>query len=114
MALAEAGADLLLADVDEPGLAPVAEAIRTLGRRVHPIRIDVGNEAQARDLAKAALDTFGGADILVTSAGINVRRPALEYAPDEVARILEVDLLGVLHCCRAVGAVMVRQGRAPS
>lgn len=111
LAFAEAGADLVLADLDEAGLAPVAHEVRTLGRRALPLRIDVGIEADAEALAKAAVEAFGGVDILVTSAGINVRRPALEYSADEVQRILRVDLLGVLHCCRALGALMVAQGR---
>jgi NAD(P)-dependent dehydrogenase (short-subunit alcohol dehydrogenase family) len=111
LAFAEAGADLVLADVDEAGLSPVAQEVRDLGRQVLPLRIDVGVEADAQILAKAAVEAFGGVDILVNSAGFNVRRPVLEYPADEVERILRVDLLGVLHCCRALGAFMIRQRR---
>jgi NAD(P)-dependent dehydrogenase (short-subunit alcohol dehydrogenase family) len=111
LALAEAGADLLLADLDEAGLAAVTREIHDRGRQALPLGIDVGLEPDVRTLAKVAADTFGDVDILVNSAGINVRRPVLEYSADEVERILRVDLVGVLHCCRALGALMVARGR---
>ena len=54
---------------------------------------------------------FGRIDICVNSAGINVRKPALDMSPAEFKRVLETNLTGSWLTARAAGAVMVEQGR---
>jgi NAD(P)-dependent dehydrogenase (short-subunit alcohol dehydrogenase family) len=43
--------------------------------------------------------------------GINIRKQALDLTPEEFRRVIDVNLIGVYHCARAIGAVMVREGR---
>ena len=61
-------------------------------------------------MARAAVDGLGRLDIAFNVPGINVRKPALELTPEEFRRIVDVNLIGVFHCARAVGAWMVAQG----
>ena len=63
------------------------------------------------DLRDAVKGAFGRIDICVNSAGINVRKPALDMSPDEFRRVLGVNLTGSWIVARAAGAVMVEQGR---
>ncbi len=56
-----------------------------------------------------AAERLGGLDILVNAAGINIRKPALEFDPSEWARILSVNLSGVFHVTQAAGRIMVEQ-----
>jgi NAD(P)-dependent dehydrogenase (short-subunit alcohol dehydrogenase family) len=107
--LAACGADVLVADVDEERLADLAAELRDAGGRAHPILIDVSRAADVARLAEEAVSVLGGADILVNSAGINVRRPVLDLAPHEIEHVLRVNLLGVLLSCQAIGRLMVAQ-----
>lgn len=110
LALARAGADLLVGDLNEEGLAELAREVAERGRRAVPMRIDVSRDEDAGAMAARAVDELGGVDILVNAAGMNVRRrPVLEFSTEEIERVLDVNLLGVFHACRAVGRLMVER-----
>jgi NAD(P)-dependent dehydrogenase (short-subunit alcohol dehydrogenase family) len=109
LALAGAGVDLLLADLNEEALAAVTAEVAAFDRRVAPMRVDVTREEDVQGMAVRAVEELGSVDCLVNAAGINVRRPVLEYSAEEIERIWRVNLYGVLHCCRAVGRLMVGQ-----
>ena len=110
LALARAGADLLLADLNENALAEPAREVAGLGRRAVAMRVDVSREEDARAMASRAADELGGVDILVNAAGMNGRRrPVLEFSTEEIELVLRVNLVGIFHTCRAVGRLMVEQ-----
>jgi 7-alpha-hydroxysteroid dehydrogenase len=69
IALAEAGADVVIAARTEPQLTDVAAAIKAAGRRAHVMAADLDDEAAARSLAAAAKDVFGRLDIVVNNVG---------------------------------------------
>jgi NAD(P)-dependent dehydrogenase (short-subunit alcohol dehydrogenase family) len=59
---------------------------------------------------KATIEAFGGIDILVANAGIaGPNHKTWEYPPDEWKRVIEIDLLSVFYCCRAVIPTMLEQ-----
>lgn len=70
LALAAAGADLAICDVNSAGLAEVASQIRQLGRACLAQTCRVGDPAQDQAFAQAALSTLGKVDILVNNAGV--------------------------------------------
>jgi 2-deoxy-D-gluconate 3-dehydrogenase len=53
---------------------------------------------------------FGGVDILVANAGINIRKAPENYLPNEVDQIIKVNLTGVFDCCQAVYPAMKKRG----
>ena len=108
--LARAGADVAAADVDREGAERTAEEVRRLGRRALALDVDVTDWSGVEAMARAAVDGLGRLDIAFNVPGINVRKPALELTPEEFRRIVDVNLIGVFHCARAVGAWMVAQG----
>ena len=110
-ALAEAGADLLIgartaADI-EKAAAEIAQATR---RKVIPVAGDVTDRQSVEAMAARAMDEFGSIDILVNSAGINIRSPIEQIADDDWQRIQQTNVTGVLYCCRAVVPHMVQAG----
>ncbi len=108
-ALAEFGASLVGADVS-PELADEAVgAARVHGHDAFGTTVDVSNPASARECVAFAVDRLGGLDILINAAGINVRKPALEFDPAEWERVLAVNLSGVFYVTQAAGKVMVEQ-----
>nr|MBA2451098.1 SDR family NAD(P)-dependent oxidoreductase [Chloroflexota bacterium] len=98
LALARAGAELLVADLNEEGLAELAREVAELGQRAVSMRVDISRDEDAEAIAARAVDMLGGVDILVNAAGMNVRRrPVLEFSVEEIERVLDVNLLGVFH-----------------
>lgn len=112
--LARGGAHVMACDVDEAGLAALADE---LGGRVVTHRCDVSNEASVTAMVAAAIEAMGGVNGLVNNAGIF--RDALLVSKDratgEVAtmslgqwqKVIDVDLTGPFLCTRAVAAHMV-------
>lgn len=69
VALAEAGADVVISARTETQLADVADAIESRGRRAHIVVADLADESAVRALATAATDTFGRLDVVVNNVG---------------------------------------------
>ncbi|MGE0057064.1 MAG: SDR family NAD(P)-dependent oxidoreductase [Dehalococcoidia bacterium] len=105
------GADVAVVDISEERAASVAAEISATGRRAEPFVVDVTDEIAVQQLVDRVKAQFGRIDICVNSAGINVRKPALEMSPDEFKRVIGVNLTGSWLVARAAGAVMVEQGR---
>jgi gluconate 5-dehydrogenase len=111
LGLAHFGADVVVADRDRAGAEAVVEAIRALGRRAEALAVDVTNWESVAAMAARARELFGNLDILVNSAGGNVRKPTLEMSPEEWQQVLTLNLTGTWYCAKAVGAILVEQRR---
>jgi 2-dehydro-3-deoxy-L-rhamnonate dehydrogenase (NAD+) len=103
------GARVSLWDMD--GRSAEAAA-RELGRQgtVHTVDADVSKVEQVEAATQATVSALGGIDILIANAGITgPNHKTWEYPVDEWRKVIDVDLLGVFYCCRAVVPVMLRQ-----
>ncbi len=109
--LAEAGANVLVADLNLPGAQATAKAVQSLGRQGYAFDVDVTNECQVEAMVARARDVFPSIDISFNIPGINIRKPVLELSLAEYKRVLEVNLVGVFICAKSVGKVMVEQRR---
>jgi NADP-dependent 3-hydroxy acid dehydrogenase YdfG len=110
---ADRGAKVVGADVDQTTLAQTFDALAEDGHEVRAVPTDVTDLAQVQALARAAVEAFGGIDVMVNNAGV---MPLAFYADHEVAaagwdRCIDVNLKGVLHGISAVYDQMVEQGR---
>lgn len=108
-ALAEAGADCVLASRSLPDLDVVSHEIEALGRQALALRTDVARFEDMEKLASAAHQRFGRIDILVNNAGVAVVKPFIEITREEWSRILDTNLSGVVNGCRAVGPYFIAQ-----
>jgi NAD(P)-dependent dehydrogenase (short-subunit alcohol dehydrogenase family) len=105
--LASAGADLLLVSRHaEEAAAAAAELTREFGVRAIGHVADVRDEGQVEGMVRASVAAFGGVDVLVNSAGINIRGPVSELKLEEFERVLGINVTGTWLCCRAVLPVM--------
>lgn len=105
--LAEGGANVLVHGTSEARLEALAEEIRATGRRAAVLAGDITDVRVARNAVAMAQEHFGGADILVNNAGINTRTSTLEMPLEDWHRVLDVNLNGTLHFCRAVLPEMI-------
>lgn len=110
LALAAAGADVLLASRTAPELERLADEVRALGRRALPFPADVTDADACEAMAAAAVERLGGLDVLVNNAGTNVRKPALELTPDEFEFVVATNLKGYFTCARAAGRHFTARG----
>ncbi|WP_432845651.1 SDR family NAD(P)-dependent oxidoreductase [Amycolatopsis sp. CA-161197] len=105
-ALAEAGADVVLAARRADRLVEVAASVRDLGRRAAVVTADVSDPSGCDAMAQAALAEFGRIDVLVNNAGVGTAVPALRETPEEFRRVVDVNLNGVYWAAQACGRVM--------
>lgn len=110
LGFARYGADVAVVDIDSQRAESVAAEIRAIGRRAEAYTVDVTDEVAVQRMIDSVKSEFRRIDICVNSAGINVRKPALEMTPEEFRRVLNVNLTGSWLTARAAGAVMVEQG----
>ena len=82
VALAEAGADVVISARTESDLAEVAAKVAATGRTAHPVVADLADPAAASALACAAVAAFGRLDIVVNNVGGTYPRPLLDTTPD--------------------------------
>jgi gluconate 5-dehydrogenase len=109
LGLAEAGARVVVTDVDEQRLGAVADAGLT-GAGIKTVTADLTSPPAARQAIGDAAAMLGGLDVFVHAVGINDRRPVLE-TPDAVwDRIIDVNLKSAVWSARAAGALMVPAG----
>jgi NAD(P)-dependent dehydrogenase (short-subunit alcohol dehydrogenase family) len=114
-AMAEAGADVVCADINAKGLEETVEKVKKIGREGIAVGCDVSKEADVVRMVKETVDTLGRLDILFNNAGIADPKlsgaPKLmhEYVTEWWNGVLAVDLQGVFYCAREALKVMVRQ-----
>jgi NAD(P)-dependent dehydrogenase (short-subunit alcohol dehydrogenase family) len=109
--LAQAGADIVIAEFNpETGQQAVKE-IESLGRKAQFIQTDVRDIASVKQMSATALSAFGTVDILVNNAGIAKNTPAEEVSDEEWLNVININLNGVFWCCRAVGQHMLSRGK---
>jgi NAD(P)-dependent dehydrogenase (short-subunit alcohol dehydrogenase family) len=107
--MADAGADVVCADIDEAGLAQTVRSVEALGRRALAVRCDVTDEVAVKAMIGTTLATFGQLDIIFNNAGIADKEPGLlhQYSTADWNAVIAVDLTGVFFCCREALAVML-------
>lgn len=108
--MAQAGADIVVAARNEEKTAKAVEEIKSLGVRAHGIKVDVANKDQVSAMVEEAGRVMGRVDILVTCAGVTVRKQPEDYALEEWQWVMEVNLTGVLLCAQAVYPWMKKAG----
>jgi NAD(P)-dependent dehydrogenase (short-subunit alcohol dehydrogenase family) len=106
-ALATASADLVLTSRNRDSLAAFEKEIKTLGRRVLSLELDVRSQESIERMATAAEAAFGHLDILVNNAGCNVRKPALDVTWEDWNLILDTNLRGSFFVAQAVARRMI-------
>ena len=111
LALAQVGADLVLADINAAGMQETAHTIEGLGRRSLPVVCDVADVAQIRALFRQADREFGRIDVVGNVAGEGVRGDPLELTEEQVLAALQNLVVGRFFCCQEAGRRMLAQGR---
>lgn len=102
--LADAGAAVVVNDVNQTAADEVTAAIAGRGGRAVPCALPVGTDLAAHDIVDTAINSFGGLHLLVNNAGIGGDSPLVEISEEQVLRSMSVNLIGPMllakHACR--------------
>ncbi|NNC89428.1 MAG: SDR family oxidoreductase [Akkermansiaceae bacterium] len=105
--LAGAGAEAVLVGRSEEKAGARMDVIKAAGGKTRFIAADVGSREAMDSLRDEVLSQCGQVDILVNGAGVNSPTPVLDIPEDEFARIIDINLGGVLRACQAFGSYFV-------
>jgi NAD(P)-dependent dehydrogenase (short-subunit alcohol dehydrogenase family) len=108
--LAEEGGRVLCADLSADGTADTARQIETDGGVALDWVADVSDPVAVQAMVAAAADRWGGVDVLVNNAGVNIPGLLHEVTDEAIDRTLDVNVKGQLYGCRAVIPLMLAQG----
>jgi 3-oxoacyl-[acyl-carrier protein] reductase len=109
LAYAQAGARLVLADLNEARLAAHADLCRASGAQVDTVIADVGDEAGAHGIVDRCIAAYGGIDILVNNAGMLTQARCTDLTTQMWDDMLRVDLRSVFLCSRRALPSMTAQ-----
>ena len=112
LALAREGADVAVNAAHLSSAAETCKRIKELGRKYLAIETDVSQESQVKNMVDRVINEFGGVNILVNNAGVNLEIvPTIEQSLDKWDRIVSVNLRGTYLCCREAGKWMIAHKR---
>lgn len=112
LALANAGADVVLVARDQTSLDRTAEEIRALGRSPYSLAADVGTPAECESVCRTALTEHGPIDILINNVGgRRIDVPTEAMTVDQWRQLVDLNLTSTFICTKIVGGAMIERGR---
>ncbi len=110
-ALSEAGATVIIADMNPDTAAKSSQALQAKGRKVEWEKLDVTDARAVEQVHAAIIARHGKVDILVNNAGIALsNRPAETMDDATWLKVIDVNLNGLFWCCRTFGKSMLEMG----
>lgn len=109
--LAEAGAAVLIADIEADSAAKAAAELGKQGFTAHAAGCDVSNETSVKNMVAAAENKLGNIDVLVNNAGIYPRKPLEEMTAQDFEKVTAINLTGTFLCSRYASQAMKEKGR---
>lgn len=109
--LAEAGANVMIANRTEDDSDKAVEQLTAKGFKVKSIKTDVSLENDVKQMVDETIKSFGSIDILVNNAGIYPSMPVSQMQLSDFDKVLSVNLKGVFLCVKYVSEQMIKQGK---
>lgn len=109
--LGQEGAHVAVTDIDADSAQRTAAAINDSGGRALAWELDVSDAQRVGKVAREVQAAMGGVSILVNNAGIAVAGYFVESSPESFEKVVAVNLMGVVNCCRAIVPMMVSSDR---
>jgi 2-deoxy-D-gluconate 3-dehydrogenase len=109
IALAEAGGTVTVAARSKPKLEETAHEIERRGGRALVVPTDVTSFADVESCIARTVEVLGGLHVVVNNAGVARVTPLAEASPEDWRSIVDVNLTGVFHGCRAAAPHLIRQ-----
>lgn len=108
--LAEAGAKVLIADMDEQAANESADKLKSNGWTVEALKVDVSAEPDIKNMIESCKDKFGSVDIVVNNAGIYPPEPVAVMSLEDFEKVIAVNLNSVFLATKYAAEIMKQQG----
>lgn len=111
LALARAGADVVVPDIDLDAAKRTVADVRSMGRRGMPVKMDVTSQADVERTFSEVLQRLGRIDVLVNNAGIGTssRKPFYEQSSEAWRKTIDTDLIGLWACSKLAMLDMMKR-----
>jgi NAD(P)-dependent dehydrogenase (short-subunit alcohol dehydrogenase family) len=109
LAFAEAGADVVIAELNPKTGPETVKEIKAMGRKSLYVETDVTNKASAEAMVEKTLKRFGRLDFIMNNAGIVKWCPAEDVSEKDWRAVIDVNLNGLFYCCQAAAKHMIKQ-----
>lgn len=110
LAVAQAGADVVIGARRREMLEATAATVEGIGRKALVVPTDVTLVEDCQRLVQRAMETFGRVDGLVNNAGVATAVPALQESPEQFRAVLDLNLMGAYWTAQAAAAAMTSGG----
>jgi len=111
LALAKAGANVVVSDINLDDCNKVVEEIKAIGKKGLAVKADVSNPEDVSQMINLTTEKFGKVDILVNNAGIYMQKSLTDLTEQDFDRVLDINLKGVFLCSKAAVPEMIKQGK---
>ena len=108
-ALAQAGADIAVADLDPSRSAETVAAVENIGRKALNLKVNVADAGETKSMVEQVLKAWGKVDILVNNAGITRDGLLLRMKEEDWNLVLQINLNGTFNCTKTVLQPMTKQ-----
>lgn len=105
--LAEAGASVVVSDINIEAATEVTEQIKKMGQKSIAVKTNVVKSEDLSNLIDVTVKELGKLDIMVNCAGIGFLKPIVECTQDEIDKVLDIDLKGVIYGSREALKYMI-------
>ncbi|MFE6859456.1 SDR family NAD(P)-dependent oxidoreductase [Nocardia sp. NPDC057668] len=109
-ALAQRDASVIVADINLATALDTVEVIRAQGGSAHAYALDVADTPALEAFAETVRAEHGVPDVVVNNAGIIVGGPFLDVPLEDLRRIIDINMMAMIHGCRIFGAQMAERG----
>lgn len=109
-ALGEAGASVIIADIDIAGAKSCVDELSSVGIIASAIEVDVTSEESVNSMVERIVADYGKLDIAVNNAGICINTAAEEMTLEQWMRVIDINLTGVFLTSQVAGRQMIKQG----
>jgi gluconate 5-dehydrogenase len=111
LAIADAGADVILVGRETDSLEKTANDVRAFGREAITIQGDIGNPTECETICKNAIEEHGPIDILINNVGgRRIDTPTVDMPLEEWQKIIDLNLTSTFLCTKLIGGAMVARG----
>jgi NAD(P)-dependent dehydrogenase (short-subunit alcohol dehydrogenase family) len=110
LALARAGASVVIGDIDEPAAQVTAQEIAAAGRAALAVRCDVTNKTEVVSMVTAAVNHFGRLDVALANVGVTRTGPSMHLSEEDWDLVQNVNVKGVFLTCQAAARAMSVSG----
>lgn len=104
------GGKVVIADLNDEGVKSVVKEITDAGGQAMGVKLNVTDKASNDDMVKQVLDKWGRLDVLVNNAGISQKKTVRDMTLDDIKRIFEVNVYGLILCTQSCMEPMLKAG----